>query len=105
MRGFVLLPILAIALVASCSVENTEATRSAPKRDLTLATQSFESAIASPLERNQPKVLYRAASIPGRSAHRLRSSIHIEPTVHLASMTTTIPVEPTAQPVSTPTAS
>jgi hypothetical protein len=109
MRAFVLLPIIAITLVASCSVEKTGATRSAPKRDLTLAPQSFESAISSPLEREQPKVLHTAASIARRKAQRVPPFNHIEPTVHLASMTTTIPVavhvDPVAQPISTPTSS
>jgi len=108
MRLIVLFPVLALTVVASCSVERTEVTRSVPKRDLTLVSQSFEPAVASPVEREQPRVRHRAASaIP--KVQRVRPPTRIEATVQLASMTTTIPavvhVEPIAQPVSMPTAS
>jgi hypothetical protein len=108
MRSIVLLPVLALTVVAGCSVEKTSATRSVPKRDLTLVSQSFEPAVASPMERDQPRVRHRAASARPK-VQRVRPPARIEATVHLASITTTTParvhVEPVAQPVNTPTAS
>jgi hypothetical protein len=107
MRPIVLLPVLALTVVAGCGVEKTSATR-LPKRDLTLVSQSFEPTVASPMEREQPRVRHRAASARPK-VQRVRAPARIEATVRLASMTTTTPaavhVEPVAQPVSTPTPS
>lgn len=108
MRAFVLLPILTIALVAGCSVEKPEVTRSAPKRDLTLVSQSFESAVASPMEREQPRARHRGGS-PRSKVQGVRPLKRMQATIHLASTTTTIPVavraEPIPQPLSPPVAS
>jgi len=105
MRALALLPILAVTLLAGCSVEKTEATRSAPKRDLTLVSQSFESAVASPMEREHPRVRHSAGSRRAK-VQRVGPANRIQATVRRASMTTTLPVavhaEPIAQPISTP---
>jgi hypothetical protein len=108
MRPIVPLLVLALTVVAGCSVEQTSATRSVPKRDLTLVSQSFEPAVASSMEREEPRVRHSTPSARPK-VQRIRPQTRIEPTVRLASMATPIPaaphVEPVTQPLSTPTVS
>jgi len=99
MRTMLLLPLTAlVAVVAGCGSEAKEqAARSLPQRDLTLATQTAQVEIASPVEMQQPP----------RSARRARAprSRPLEPRVKLADLWTPpplpVPPQPVAQPVST----
>jgi hypothetical protein len=68
----VLLPIIAVAMVAGCGYEERErAATAGPERDLTLATPAREAEIASPVElqqiQTQPRIL-PVRRTPRRSA-------------------------------------
>jgi hypothetical protein len=105
MRTSFLLPVTAlVALAAGCGSDIKEsASRSVPQRDLTLATQTSEVKITSPLEMQRPQVQHRTVrhSRPARAPR----SRPVEPIVRPADLWTPSPVpaasQPVAQPVST----
>jgi hypothetical protein len=95
MRTIVLFPLTAlVAVAAGCgSAGREQATRSVPRRDLTLVQQTPAVEIASPVETQQLRVQHRTVR-------------HSQLAVRLATATLPAPVlaipQPVAQPVSTP---
>ena len=95
MRTVLLLPLTAlVSIAAGCgSAGNEQATRSVPRRDLTLVQQTPAVEIASPVETQQLRVQHRTVR-------------HSQLAVRLAAVTLPAPVlavpVPVGQPVSTP---